>query len=424
MLHIPVQGETSTEDGAAEMGAASAALPKFGVALFDNPRDMSAGWACRADESPFKFNSVAELDNDTIWVTSLEWNEYQLRAQKLSHLRRVDYLRSSLTSIAADLGRRVSGAYARESSAVLSKVVRNAMMIAIHAYPWNSPTTDLTSDVLSDDIRRILPASRKAPTHLRASLVSALQPYSVPDWAPNFEPDSVTVTIRFNRLEYARKILATLVPDDSWTYISPQQASKIRIEDLLDPSMPSLVEAAVELGDIDPEVSTLIAFGAQAQRRTALRKWISQPELAWLLRYTKVRVSSALLCKSAMPLPAAMQLPEKLFSDPLFSLSISAGLVAESHWYSMVSPVYNRAQKSNEISSTGVWLRAVDRMLSFQLALKAHKAQFRVNSYGNGSIVVRVRRDQLPALLAFAQDNEIAHPAFHPLFVEHGIAHD
>lgn len=404
--------------------AAKSLIPKFGVALFDNPRDMSAGWACRADESPFKFNSVSELSNDTMWVTSLAWEEYNYRAKKLNHLRRIDYLRTSLTAIAADLGRRLVGAYAMDSSAVLAKVLNQSMLIAIHTYRWDSPTSDLREDVLAKDILRILPPAPKPQQHTRAALMSAYQAYSTPDWAPMYEPDTITLTMRYNRLDYAQQITNTLVPDDAWTYVPPEQACRMNIDELLNPERPSLVEAVVELGDINPDISTLIAFGAGTTRRAGLRKWISQPELAWLSRHCKVRVSSALLSQGARPLPPGVVLPARLTSDPLFSLTISAGLVAEAHWTAIVSPVYNRALRNEDVSSWAVWLRAIDRSLSFSLALKAFEAGFRVTGYGNGSIVLKTTRSNLRACLKFADENNIAHPAFHQIFTEHGIANE
>lgn len=407
-----------------EMATAKSLLPNFGVALFDNPRDMSSGWACRANESPFQFGGVSELSNDTLWVTSLDWNEYQQRAQKLSHLRRIDYLRSSLNSIAADLGVRITGAHAMEASSVLATVLNQSMLIAIHTYNWESPTSDLRGDVLSDDIRRILPYAPKPQPHTRAALTAAYQSYSVPDWSQKYVPDSVTLTMRFNRLDYAKRIMATLIPDDSWTYIPPDKACHMAIEDLLNPEKPTLVEAAVELGRIDPEIASLIAFGAQATSRNSLRKWISQPELSWLSRHAKVSVSSVLVSKSARPLSQNVSLPAKLISDPLFSLTISAGLVSESHWSAIATPQYSRILRANDTNSWAVWLRAADRAMSFALALKAHEFGLLVAGYGNGSIVVRVPRDSLRTCLAFADANDICHPAFHQIFAEHGISYD
>jgi hypothetical protein len=398
-----------------------AQMPSYGVALFDNPRDMSAGWACRAGGDSFRVNSVAELSNGTVWVTNLEFMEYNDRAKRLSHLRRVDYLRSSLSAFGADLGMRTTGMYAQEAAPVLAGVIERAVHMAVRAYGWQSPVNDAREDVLYEDIRRTLPGMPKPQASTRSAFASAYQAYSVPGWGPEYEDNLVIVTLRYNRLEYAQKIMATLVPDDAWTYIPPEQASQLTIEQLLDPACPTLVEAAVELDSIDPEIAVLVAFGASMSKRNGLRKWISQPELAWLSRHARVQVTSALRCRSAVPLPESVRLPHFLTDDPLMSLSMSAGLLAESHWAAITQPVYNRTLRCDDVHAWSVWLRAVDRALTFSLALKAHQAGFRVQGYGNGSVQIRLQKPRLREALAFAENNGCAHPCFDPIFQEHGI---
>lgn len=395
-------------------------VPQVGVALFDNPKEMSAGWACIADKAPVRFGSVHDLNSDALWVTNLDWEEYRLRASKFSNLRRGDFLRSSLSQIAGDLGRRMNGEFAMETCPVLAKVVHQAVMIAVGVYGWEEPVSEMREDTLADDIRRSIGQAPKLQRHLRTAMVSAHQSYSSPDWPPTYEPDSFTITLRYNRLDYARLVMANPVPDEAWTYIPPERASELSIESLMNPAQPSLVEATVELGRIDPDMAALIAFGSQPGKRAGVRKWISQPELAWLARHTRVNVSSALVASSARPLPESAQLPPALYSDPLFSLSISAGLIAECHWTALASTTYNRTSRTNDVSAWAVWLRAVDRALSFELALRAQKAGFHVVGYGTGSVVLRLSRDRMQECLAFADDNNIAHPAFHPLFVQHG----
>ncbi len=419
MLKIPERRQSESDDTSA--ASVASIMPRFGVALFDNPRDMSEGWACRGDErEPFRF-SVAGLENDTLWVTNLDWSEYQAKAQKLSHLRRVDYLRSSLNAIAADLGVRLTGEYAVEGSRELARVLRQAMLIMMAVYPIASPITDFRGDVLADDIRRLLPRPPKASEHTRTPLASAYQAYSVPEWANRYVPESITLTLRLNRLEYAQRIMATQVPDEGWTYVPPENAGSIDISRLLDPTQPSLVEAVVELDNIDPELARLIAFGSQSGNRTAIRKWISQPELAWLSQHAKVRVSSFLLARASRPLSDGLGLPARLTADPLFVASMPVGLVAECHWSAVASTPYNRSSRSNDINVWAVWLRAMDRALSFRLAFEAHQNGLVVAGYGNGSCLVRVPRDALQSVLTFADAHNISYPAFTPLFEEHGM---
>lgn len=394
--------------------------PKVGVALFDNAGEMSSGWACLSDEHPFRFGSVHELSNAAIWVTNLTWEEYRLNASKLSHLRRVDFLRSSLPQIAADMGRRITGEFAKETAPILANVVQQAVLIAVSVYQWEEPISEIREDTLADDIKRTVAQAPKPKSHLRSSLSSAHQSYSSPAWPPSYEPDSFFVTLRFNRLSYARSLLSNPMPDEGWSLIPSSQPELLTLDCLLDPCHPCLVEATVELGRIDPGLASLISFGATPNKRAGIRKWISQPELAWLSRHTRVNISAALVCTSARSLPETAQFPALLSSDPLFELSISAGLIAECHWTALASPTYNKLSKSSDYSAWATWLRAVDRSMCFDLALKAHNSGFLVNGYGNGSAVIRATRDRLQDCLGFAEANAIAHPAFFPLFVEHG----
>lgn len=395
-------------------------MPKVGVALFDSATEMSSGWACLADEHPFRFGSVHELTNAAIWVTNLTWEEYRLNASKLSHLRRVDFLRSSLPQIAADMGRRITGEYAKETAPILANVIQQAVQIAVSVYQWEEPINEIREDTLADDIKRTIAQAPKPKSHLRSSLASAHQSYSSPSWPPSYEPDSFFVTLRFNRLTYSRDLLANPMPDEGWSYIPSDRPDELTIDKLLDPERPCLVEATVELGRIEPGLAALIAFGATPNKRSGIRKWISQPELAWLSRHTRVNVSAAFVCRTNRPLSESAQFPTMLSSDPLFALSISAGLIAECHWTALASPSYNKLAKTTDFSAWATWLRAADRSMCFALASKAHAAGFLVNGYGNGSVVIRATRDRLAECLSFAENNEIAHPAFFPLFVEHG----
>jgi hypothetical protein len=148
---------------------------------------------------------------------------------------------------------------------------------------------------------------------------------------------------------------------------------------------------------------------------------VSQPELLWLSRHARVHVNSALICRASRALPDAARLPAALLQDPTFSLSISAGLVAESHVHALSSLTYNRVAKHQVATAWSVWLRALDRALCFDLAQKAFKAGFTPLNYGSGAVRVRVARPRLPELLDFALENGIAYPAFHPILQEHGI---
>ena len=395
----------------------SAKMPRFGVAVFDDPKIATGGWACLPGDEPTRFSSMSELANSTMWITSLDYGEYMLRAKSQHHLRRIDYLRSSLLVIAQDLGFRAVGTDARECSQMLALIYNRAMMIAISAYGWTDPLSVLRDDVLADDIRKVIAQPPKVLEVMRSPLISAYQSYSSPDFARGFEADSLFVSLRKNRMHHSSLIMSTPVPDEGWMYHPTGQALSV----YLNPEKPCLVEATVELSGADPELAALIAFGSSpGNKRSIMRKWISQPELVWLSKHTRVSVNSAYFATAPRMLPTEAMLPTSLVADPLFALSYGAGLIAECHWSSLAGSIYDSKSKSVYHSSWAVWLRAADRAASFSLALAAHKANFHVTGYGNGTVTVRLTRARLMELLDFAEANGVSYPNFDALLMEHG----
>lgn len=394
-------------------------MPDFGVAIFDNSKLGTTGWCCIPGEQPSRFSSIAELKNSAFWLTSLDFDEFTAKGRQHHHLRRSDFLRTSLKQIGEDLGFQLDGEYAQETSHVLADIVSRTMQIAIKAYRWKDPLMALRESLLSEDIRRALPAAPDTKDHMLSALESAYQSYSSPAMSSPFESNSVFVQLRRNRVHHARDVMSTLVPDEGWRF--DPGASGRSLESWLDSDHPCLVEATVELSGADPDIAALIAFGAAPTKsRGLLRKWISQPELRWMSQYAHIQISSGYTATASRPLPPEAQLPEAMLADPLFSLSYSTGLVAESHWNAYASQPWKRG-RGKDTSSWAVWLRAVDRAISFKMALHAYRAGFHVGGYGNGVVLVRVSRDRLPELEAFADQVGASYPSFCELRAQHGL---
>lgn len=396
--------------------------PRYGVAMFTNPNSAAEGWACAADGDTFHFTSPHELDTDTVWVTNLSFKEFLSKGKNFSHLRGEDYLSVSPRKIAEDLGHRSGSAFNEEACSDVARIIQKAIITAINVYDWNTPDADLKSDTLAEDIRRSIALPPKPQAHMLGPLGGAFQATSKPEWPVQYEPNTISVTLRQNRLDFAQKLLAAPVPDDGWTYIGPDARHKLTLDRLLDPRKPTLVEATVELSAADPDMAALCAFGTTSEKRsTAARRWISQPELEWLSRYATVRVHSAFEAMSSILIPRASRLPEPLVADPFFSLSLSAGIVADAHVQALCAPTRRNDTKTLIRTSWSIWIKALDRALSFQLALAAHQAGFKVFNYGRGAVVLNVDKGRLPELLEFAEDNHFTHPVFYPLFKEHGL---
>lgn len=404
----------------ANIETAKPKMPVFGVAIFDNMRDPVEGWGCLPNEKAFRFRQPSDLRNDCIWICAVDGNEYRRRFAKLPHLRPADYLRSAIKAIAGDLGMHVDGEgrmgnVPTVAAPKLAMIAHQTVSMAAQAYGWPEPEAILRDDSLSEDIRRSMIVPPHLPPFLRAPLMSAYQSYSSPDWVTSsFESDSITVNLRFNRLAYAKKIMLTPVPDGAWNYMTPGVEPN--------PTSPFLVEASVEMQRVDSGISSLVAFGAQpGGQRNGLRSWMCQREHEWVSKHAKVHLGGGYCASSTTLLPERVQLPEKLTADPANELSISAGLVAEAHWTAIANPTFNSRAKSREATHWGVWLRAADRAMCFELALALHKKSFHVLGYGSGAAVVRLQRQRLPELLDFAMENNIAHPAFREIFEQNGI---
>ncbi len=407
-----------SEDSSGQKQAEPAA-PKFGVAIFDNPKLSTTGWCCLPGDSPSRFSSLAELSNSAIWITSLDYEEFVAKGKQHHHLRRNDYLRTSLKQIGDDLGFQLEGAFAQETSRILAQVFARTMHITVKSYGWKDPLQALREGLLYEDLRRCIANAPETKEHMASAFESAYQSYSTPTMSSPFESNSVFVQLRRNRLHHAREILGTLVPDEGWRF-DPGAGSR-SLDYWLDPEHPSLVEATVELSGADPDIAALIAFGAAPTgSRGVLRKWISQPELRWMSRHARIQVSSGYIATASRSLPQEAQLPAAMTSDPLFGLSYSAGLVAECHWNAYASQPWRRI-KGKETRSWAVWLRAVDRAICFQMALQAWQAGFHVGGYGNGAVMVRVSRERLVELESFAEGVGASYPSFSELKALHGI---
>jgi len=413
----PIQGSDSDAD--AGRSPAESATPKFGVAIFDNPKLGTTGWCCLPGEAPSRFSSVAELSNSAMWITSLDFDEFATKGRQHHHLRRSDYLRTSLKQIGDDLGYQLDGAFAQETSSVLATIFSRTMQIAVKAYGWKDPLQALRDGLLSEDVRRAIAAAPETKDHMVSAFESAYQSYSSPAMSSPFESNSVFVQLRRNRVHHATDVLSTLVPDEGWRF-DPGAGSR-SLDSWLDPDHPSLVEATVELSGADPDIAALIAFGAAPTgSRGLLRKWISQPELRWMSKHARIQVSSGYIATATRALPQEAQLPPALTADPLFALSYSTGLVAECHWNAYASQPWKRG-RGKDTRSWAVWLRATDRAISFQMALQAYRAGFHVGGYGNGVVLVRVSRDRLVDLEAFADEVGASYPSFSQLKAQHGI---
>jgi hypothetical protein len=386
--------------------------PRIGVATFNNTSNPTSGWACAAPKDPGEFERRTELASDVIWISEAK------QSANAQNFRPTNFLRSSLTQIATDLGV-VLRTY--DGLKTVAETVSRVRDIAARAYPWLDFSGDWSHQDLATAIAKILPPTGDILPNMESPLLQSHQTYSaVPD-RPAFDGLNQTIyTLRVNRLRYAQYVLSTKVPTNSWRAIPDVGSTNLTLDDLLNPDEPALVEASIEFTTAFGDAVTpgLVAFGStKTIGRQPLRKWITQPELAWLVQHANVHVQSAFISEGSASLTEQHRLPFLLTADPVLALSVAAGLVAECHWVGVTSPTSVRragnsgtARFTNVVTPVAAWLRAADRAYSFAMAKLVATRGYTVTGYGYGGVSFFGPKDDVARVMALAEELGACHP--------------
>lgn len=390
--------------------------PKIGVVTFNSATAPTSGAACVAPKVVSYFNRRSEIASDVLWLSDAK------DAVNAQNFRASNYLRSTLTQIAADLGVTLRGENTAEGLQAVAETVGRVRDIAAHAYEWMDFSTDWSYPDLATCIGKILPPTGEILQAMESPLAQAHQTYSsVPDRAYPEGNAQTIYTLRTNRLRYAQYICSTKVPNSAWISVPNVSQHNLKLDDFLDPDRPSLVEASIEFttGLNEYVTPALTAFGSsKPMGKSRLRRWISQPELAWLVEHANVHISSAFLCQGAgESLSSRHALPVTLTADPVYALSIAAGLVAECHWVGLSNttsvrrPGQSATARYVELATpTAVWLRAADRAYGFVMAKLLAQKGYIVTGYGYGSVSFFGPKDNVRQVMDLADELGTCHP--------------
>ena len=396
----------------------SSLLP-CGVVLFDDPKDASSGSAFLPNQATQRIRSLNDLKNDVLWVSNLSIHD-----DKIKHhpsVRSGWFFRLTLNEMAQDIGIQSSldGQMEPDDAQRISNIATRALTIAALAYGWSAKegVGALQELLLHSDIQKGLPRPPIPDARWRDSLAVAFrqsyQERSVPSWASySWAPDSVFVTLRFNYVDYVKQLLDQPVPlGKKWTKL---EESGVRLLD--DPvayclDKPCFVRATVEWDNASSEIAALAAYGQAGKRKNAMRLWLSQPELVWLSKYATITISDIWIDQSGLgKLPKQARLPDLFESSPESVLSYSAHIAAYNHYQAISSDTWNRRTRSYEVSVWAAWIKALDRAFMFSVALAAHERGFYVASYGDGSLRLRILREQANDLMAFKVEQGFMYP--------------
>lgn len=393
--------------------------PLSGLVLFDDPNSPTTGRIFLPGQAAGRFYSVAELPTGVLWFSNV--TEFEGLGPQFSRLRSSSFYGPSLHEVAQDLALPIERGQtlSDDSAQRVCSEFAHALVLAAEIYGEGDPERwirTLQVPYLAPAIARSLPTAPSADGAVRAGLekvfANAYQHRSVPawdDWA--FDGKSRFVTLRFNRLAYARQIFLMQVPSGKhWVHIEGTAGRNVLAELA---ARPSFVRAEVRptADREDVTASTVAAIGHSGDQKPVRRSWFAQPEALWMSEFSEIDVQGFYVDDGGMrDLPARAQLPGRLTERPEMALSYAAGLVAHAHWLAMANPRPGAGGSARSPDLWNVWLRAMDRTLMHDVAMRAHEAGLHVESYGDGALRLRVADEQMEAVRRFWDLESFAYP--------------
>lgn len=370
---------------------------QFGCVRFDTDDPNLGGWASVGGGEGFRISSVGNLDNNTLWWTSLSFSAIRgCNLHKTPYIKRTTYLNSWLQGgqeeICQGWGLLRRTHTEKSITEALSAIFDRVMRFSHENYGMDYHRSVPTHDNLGDELRcKMLPD--KDP-HIGPEVDSALwaaHQYYTYCLTPRFpEEDYVTVRFSVPAVMYANEMVSSIVPTDQVEFVHAEQLppESQRLEWVMNQSRPVL--ARVNVSNINPDYVNVIAF-ANGAKAGSNRAWISQPELLLLSQYANVEVSSIFLFGGYDRLPDECRVPE---FTAMQAMTPTAEIIASNHWISLARENPYRLEPNKPDfrahSPRAAWITAIDRFVMFTYALQLHRAGIVIRKYGAGSVTVVV----------------------------------
>ncbi|MBB3923895.1 hypothetical protein [Xanthomonas arboricola] len=377
-------------------------LKRCGVVRFDSLDPHQGGWVSVDGEKARRINGVGALDNDTLWWSNLTFNAmFETQLHRTPYIKRTTYLTSWNPSgeivgqdeICLAWGLLTRNFPEQLITEALSGIFSRTVRFAEQHYGLNIDREVPRYDNLADELRALLlPQKDKHLTpEVDAALSSAHQYYANCITSRFLEEDHVAVNFVAPAVPYAHEMLDLVVPAEQFDFLGSNQlpVPTRRLEWVLAQDRPVL--ASVRVSDVNPEYSSVIAYGNGARSGTN-RRWATHPELLLLSKYARVEVDSVFLFGSYEKLAPSLQLPH---FTKLQAMTPTAEIIASNHWISLAREnPYNleqvRSPQERALSPRAAWLNAMDRFMMYTYAIQLYRAGITVRRYGAGRVTAVV----------------------------------
>lgn len=342
--------------------------------------------------------TMSELRTDVLWISNLSQHEIDLLQLDTVRLRPSTWLRTSIQQLVGEIG---AGDLADECSTATAAMSRIAQHVADATEHYGVTPV---SSMLAQDFAKAFPGPRLDIADDVGMVIDSIAGHVAVavKREPCIDPVHGTVLLRSNRLDYAAHLLNQLVPQ--WGQWEPAftltgATAETWLEGL---AVPFMVRCSVS--SAQRSVAQLLPWicGADPQR-----EWVTDIEWFELRKHATVRVHEVMTYdREPLPLAHKNHLPKGVFA----ALSITNCLMAEQ----LVGGVLLKQlspQGRCGFTTQAAWLRAVDRIEMFKVALELSKEDISVARYGNGNILAEYRSSGLGRLIDVASDLGLMPPA-------------
>ena len=355
---------------------------------------LTGGWASIGGTPARRIQGISDLPNDVIWLTDLKWSSFMTAKLNMhANFRNETWLRVSFDQIATEFGLGRKTGKAKDTAELLSLIAHRVV-----AYSCKELSVQVQSHArLNDDYATMMGLDRcRIPESYYSTFetiaghpsVSVLQSVS-------FGRKTIpSMTLRCNRLAYARRMLSHKVPPDTGWELVKEKMTDSELESL---DKPFLVRCRIT--NIKPIMAEALSWGSGSK---SIREWLTDVEWRVVRQYAEVEPRAAMVC--AQGYESLDTYSAMLPNGAVDELSFSLGLVAEQVWTALM----NKQLRSNRItgySARAAWLRAIDRMQMFDYAQRMQSRRgVTLLSYGMGNVVVQVPEGGAKHILDMAVD--------------------
>lgn len=421
--------QADTQDGAVEL--------RFGVVLFDGGQP-GPGWACEGGRSavkdtPFRFETPAELGNTTLWLTNADYQGFMASGLTTSgFFRRNEFLKVTIPFALAEWG--LGDQDPSHAAAVLAECFGRVMGHCASAFKralsnatWRRragqhgpiPTEDriraeairqISSPTLVHDLAGLVYQPEDYPADMVFPLENARQLWTRTSFISS--KSKTEVVLRRPRLAHAISMLRQSFPVGPWEFVPGDrmqgEGAAAKLAWIDETKRPAIVNIALPSGT---EVATLQVFGFgqgamdAATKKPARRTWAPLPEALELSRIAECEVQGAWIGKGFEKVESVLVpgLVDAL-DHPALHASWSAGVFAECLWLAACKSIrkgerrgYDKRQQPP--GPRDVWLRMIDRIAMYRDAMRLHEMGHTVINYSIGAIKVSASSMEVTSLL-------------------------